>query len=135
MAMVIVQGSIRLADPGARDAYLEASVAGMAQARTEKGCMEFVTAGDPAEPDRVILSERWESMEDLNQHTRALNRRRREAAAPTADSPTTGTTSDGTTVPASVRPAVASSDILIYHVASVQVPSGSAARSTGSAEG
>jgi quinol monooxygenase YgiN len=121
MAMVIVQGSIRLADPATRGAYLEASVAGMAQARTEKGCMEFVTAGDPAEPDRVILSERWESMEDLNEHTRTLNRRRREAAA-------------GATATASGRPAVVSSDILIYHVASVQVPSGSAARSTGSTE-
>jgi quinol monooxygenase YgiN len=133
--MVIVQGTIRLADPATRDAYLAASVAGMAHARTEKGCMEFVSAADPAEPDRVILSERWESMEDLNEHARALNRRRRDAAARTADSETSGAPPDGTTATASTRPAVVSSDILIYHVASVQVPSGSAAGTTGSKEG
>ena len=77
--MVIVQGVFRL-DPAERERYLAESVENMRVSRAEPGCLEYVVAADPAEPDRVILSERWASIDDLNEHTRALNRRRKEAA-------------------------------------------------------
>jgi quinol monooxygenase YgiN len=77
--MVIVQGVFRV-DPALRDAYLVQSIETMRTSRSEKGCLEYVIAADPVEADRVVLSERWESMDDLNVHTRGLNRRRAEAS-------------------------------------------------------
>jgi quinol monooxygenase YgiN len=101
--MVIVQGTYRL-EAADRDAFVGQSLETMLLTRSEPGCLEYVLAADPVDPGRVILSERWESMEDLNTHTRALNQRRR--AIPEGDSP----------------PAVAplSRDFGIYEIASVQ---------------
>lgn len=112
--MLIVQGTFRV-DPPDRDAFVAQSVAGMQIARGEQGCLEFVIAADPAEPDRVILSERWESMEDLNEHTRALNRRRRAAASTELGA---DAESAARTQPAPI--AARSRDIAIYEVASVR---------------
>jgi hypothetical protein len=36
--------------------------------RQEDGCLEYVMAADPLDPERVVLSERWASMEHLQQH-------------------------------------------------------------------
>ena len=52
----------------------------MNKSRAEKGCLEYVMAADPVEPDRIVLSERWETSDDLNEHVRALTKRRAEAA-------------------------------------------------------
>jgi quinol monooxygenase YgiN len=76
---MIVQGTFRLASAADRDAFLAARAEAMLIARAEKGCVEYVLAADPIEADRVVLSERWESMEDLDEHL-AAGRRRQEAA-------------------------------------------------------
>jgi quinol monooxygenase YgiN len=78
--MLIVQGTFRI-DPAERDAFLTQSVETMRISRAEKGCIEYVMAADPLEDDRVILSERWESVEDLQAHATALTTRRQDEAA------------------------------------------------------
>jgi quinol monooxygenase YgiN len=67
MAIVIVQGEFAL-DPSDRDRFVEASAEGMRSSRQEDGCLEYVIAADPLDPGRVVLSERWESMDHLQQH-------------------------------------------------------------------
>jgi quinol monooxygenase YgiN len=78
--MVIVQGVYRL-DPADRDAFVAQSRPTVEIARGERGCLEYVIAADPLDPGRAILSERWESMDDLDAHVSALTRRREEEAA------------------------------------------------------
>jgi quinol monooxygenase YgiN len=77
--MVIIQGTFRVA-PGERDAFVAQSAETMKVVRTEPGCLEYVMAADPLEPDRVVLSERWATRDDLDEHVRALGRRHQEAA-------------------------------------------------------
>ena len=67
MSIVVVQGVFTL-EPGDRDRFVEASIEGMRSSREEEGCLEYVMAADPLDPERAILSERWESMEHLNRH-------------------------------------------------------------------
>jgi len=81
--MVIVQGTFRVA-PEDRDAFLAQSVAGMVSSRAEQGCIEYVMAADPVERDRVVLSERWASMADLEEHLRRAAERRSEASGTAA---------------------------------------------------
>jgi quinol monooxygenase YgiN len=78
--MVIVQGVFQL-DPADRDAFVAQSEDNMRIARGERGCLEYVIAADPLDPGRAILSERWESMDDLNEHLSAITRRAQEAGA------------------------------------------------------
>jgi len=75
--MVIVQGTFRVAS-GDRDTFLAQSVSNMVASRAERGCIEYVMAADPLESDRVVLSERWASMEDLDAHLQRAGRRRNE---------------------------------------------------------
>jgi quinol monooxygenase YgiN len=67
MANVIVQGTFSV-DPSERDRFVETSVDAMRSSRREEGCLEYVMAADPLDPERVVLSERWESMDHLQQH-------------------------------------------------------------------
>jgi quinol monooxygenase YgiN len=67
MATVIVQGVFSL-DAKERDRFIEASVEGMRSSRQEGGCLEYVIAADPLDPERAILAERWESMDHLQRH-------------------------------------------------------------------
>jgi quinol monooxygenase YgiN len=67
MAIVIVQGMFSI-DPTERDRFVETSIEAMRSSREEDGCLEYVIAADPLDPERVVLSERWESMEHLQQH-------------------------------------------------------------------
>jgi quinol monooxygenase YgiN len=67
MTTVIVQGVFSV-DPNERDRFVETSAEGMRSSRQEEGCLEYVIAADPLDPERVILSERWESMDHLQQH-------------------------------------------------------------------
>ena len=62
--MIIVSGRIYVR-PGARQAFVAASLAAVAQARETPGCRDFVVAADPLEPDRVNVYEEWESEEAL----------------------------------------------------------------------
>jgi quinol monooxygenase YgiN len=84
--MVIVQGVYQL-DPADRDAFVAESAENMRIARGERGCLEYVIAADPLDPGRAILSERWESMEDLDEHLKAFTRRLKEAGAAATASP------------------------------------------------
>ena len=101
--MLIVQGVFRV-DPAERAAFLESRLETMRTSRAEPGCLEYVMAADPCEPDRVVLSERWESVADLDAHIAALRERRSNAAD------------------AGAAPGVeiVSSDIATYHIESVQ---------------
>jgi quinol monooxygenase YgiN len=67
MANVIVQGTFSV-DPAERDRFVETSMEAMRSSRQEEGCLEYVMAADPLDPERVVLSERWESMDHLQQH-------------------------------------------------------------------
>ena len=63
--MIIVAGTLRVA-AGDRDRYL-AAVAGVAVlARQAPGCLDFVQAADPLDPERINIYERWESDADLD---------------------------------------------------------------------
>lgn len=94
MVTVIVQG-VFVVDPAERDRFVEASTGGMQASRAEPGCLEYVFAADPLDPSRVVLSERWESMEHLQKHLEGPAYR-----------------------PAQDRPEPRSAEIVIYEVAS-----------------
>jgi quinol monooxygenase YgiN len=78
--MIVVQGVFRVA-PEDRDRYLAESLDTQRISRDEAGCVEYVLAADPVEPDRVVLSERWATRADLDAHLEALTARRAAAAA------------------------------------------------------
>ncbi|TFV82769.1 antibiotic biosynthesis monooxygenase family protein [Blastococcus sp. CT_GayMR16] len=58
--MIIVAGSLRL-EPADRDRYLAAVADVARQAREADGCLDFVQAADPIDPERINIFERWES--------------------------------------------------------------------------
>ena len=62
--MIIVSGRIYVRR-GRRDAFLAASMEAVMAARRSSGCLEFVVAADPIEPDRVNVYEQWESEAQL----------------------------------------------------------------------
>ena len=62
--MVIVSGTIYVR-PGKREAFVAASMEAVAAARGFPGCVDFVVAADPIEPDRVNVYEQWESEAQL----------------------------------------------------------------------
>ena len=51
-----------------RDRFVETSIEAMRSSRQEDGCLEYVFAADPLDSESVVLSERWESMDHLQQH-------------------------------------------------------------------
>lgn len=94
MANVIVQG-VFVVDPSERTQFIDTSTEGMRASRAEAGGLEYVFAADPLDPGRVVLSERWESMELLQEHLKGTASR-----------------------PAGDRPKPQSAEIVIYEVAS-----------------
>jgi len=80
MTMVIVQGELRL-HPEDRDRFVAGAAESMELTRQEQGCLEYVMAADPLDRGRVVLSERWESQDDLNRHAQVVAARRKEPAA------------------------------------------------------
>lgn len=67
MANVILQGAFSF-DPKERDRFVETRIEAMRSSRLEDGCLEYVIAADPLDPERAVLSERWESMDHLQRH-------------------------------------------------------------------
>jgi len=65
--MLIVAGA-GYVDPDHRDALLESLAPALRRNRTTAGCLDYVVAADPIEPDRVNIYERWESEAHLNAH-------------------------------------------------------------------
>jgi quinol monooxygenase YgiN len=100
MTMVIVQGVFSV-NPNDREQFLQGSIEGMRSSRQEEGCLEYVMAGDPLDPGRVVLSERWESMEHLQQHLQGQGTRRDDSAQA-----------------ANARPTPLSLEITVYEIAS-----------------
>jgi quinol monooxygenase YgiN len=86
MTMAILQGVFSV-DPEVRDQFLEASAEGMRSSRSEDGCLEYVLAADPLDPGRVVLSERWESMDHLARHLQRLTERQGQADSGAAARP------------------------------------------------
>ena len=76
--MIIVAGSLRL-EAEDRDRYLAAVADVARQARTAKGCLDFVQAADPIDAERINIFERWESDADLE--------RFRTSGSPGSDTP------------------------------------------------
>ncbi|MCK1794983.1 antibiotic biosynthesis monooxygenase [Streptomyces sp. XM4193] len=60
--MVIVAGHLEV-DPAQREAYLAGCVAVVEQARRTAGCLDFAITADPVDPARVVVFERWDSVE------------------------------------------------------------------------
>jgi quinol monooxygenase YgiN len=58
--VIIVAGRIQV-EPGRRDEFVAASLEAVALARETEGCLDFVVAPDPLDPDRVNVYEEWES--------------------------------------------------------------------------
>ncbi|WP_299054940.1 antibiotic biosynthesis monooxygenase family protein [uncultured Nocardioides sp.] len=56
--MILVTGHLRV-DPASRDAFLASCLDDVRAARSADGCLDFVLAPDPLEPDRVHVTERW----------------------------------------------------------------------------
>lgn len=76
--MIIVAGALYVhADE--RDEYLRATSAVNEMARAARGCLDFVQAADPLDPERINVFERWDSDEALM--------RFRGNAAPELDAP------------------------------------------------
>ncbi len=98
--MVILQGVFSV-KPEERDQFLQGSVDGMRASRQEAGCLEYVMAADPIDPGRVVLSERWESMDHLQSHLQGQSTQR--------ENPPQG---------GNTRPAPLSMDITLYEIAS-----------------
>jgi|SRR5580693_9104109 quinol monooxygenase YgiN len=83
MTTVIVQGVFSL-DAKERDRFVQASIEAMRSSREEEGCLEYVIAADPLDPERAVLTERWESMDHLQQHlAQQRNAPRRDDSRPT----------------------------------------------------
>ena len=62
--MIIVSGKLYVR-PGERENFLTRSAAAVLQARRTNGCLDFIVAADPVEPDRVNVYEEWESEDAL----------------------------------------------------------------------
>jgi quinol monooxygenase YgiN len=69
--MLIVAGT-GYVDPEHRDALLADLAPALRTARTTPGCLDYVVAADPIEPDRVNIYERWESQVHLDTHLAAV---------------------------------------------------------------
>ena len=64
--MIIVSGRIYVT-PGRRDAFVATSRDAVVEARLAPGCLDFVVAADPVEPDRVNVYEQWETEAELEE--------------------------------------------------------------------
>lgn len=62
--MIIVSGRIHVKS-GQRDAFVASSREAILAARRAPGCLDFIVAPDPIEPDRVNVYEAWSSDAEL----------------------------------------------------------------------
>lgn len=97
--MIIVAGALYV-DAVARDRYLAATVDVAREARRAPGCLDFVQAADPIDPERINVHERWESDADLH--------RFRTSGDPAAEIPD--------------LPDIRTADVHKYRVSAVEAP-------------
>lgn len=62
--MLIISGHL-VVEPDGRDAYLQACVPAVEQARRAPGCLDFSLAADLLDDSRINVYERWSSEEEL----------------------------------------------------------------------
>ena len=62
--MIIIAGHLRTA-AGDRNRYLDAVADVAVLARRADGCLDFVQAPDPLDPERIHIFERWETDDDV----------------------------------------------------------------------
>lgn len=68
--MIQVNGTIKLA-PDADRSAIDAIVTLVKATRQEDGCIDYAMAQDLADPDTLILFERWKDMAALEAHMQA----------------------------------------------------------------
>ncbi|MCF4165626.1 antibiotic biosynthesis monooxygenase [Zavarzinia compransoris] len=66
--MIIVEGSIRVADLAAARPHMEAMIRA---SRAEAGCLDYAYAVDLLDPGLIRVSERWESRAALALHLKS----------------------------------------------------------------
>ena len=66
--MIQVNGKIKMGDNAENDAALAAVIKMVRITREEDGCLEYSMARDLADPDTLILFERWRDQEALQDH-------------------------------------------------------------------
>ena len=75
--MIIIAGTIDLADPGERDEALAAVRILQQQTRAqEPGCVAYVLAADPCDAGRLVVHELWRDEASLAAHFQHENFRR-----------------------------------------------------------
>ena len=94
--MIIIAGSLRVAAHD-RSRYLDAVADVALLARRATGCLDFVQAADPIDPERINVFERWDTDDDVH--------RFRASGGPEL-----------------VLPPLVSADVQKYRVASVEAP-------------
>jgi quinol monooxygenase YgiN len=65
---VLIVAGTGYVDPATREELVESLAPALRRARTAPGCLDYVVAADPIEPDRVNIYERWESETHLTAH-------------------------------------------------------------------
>ena len=83
--MIIVIGIFEVVESD-RPRFLDAKADQVVATVREHGCLDYAFAADAADPTRVRLIERWESMEDLRAHIAGLR-----SAPPPAEPPVPST--------------------------------------------
>ena len=66
--MIIVEGYVRMADPGDFEKVRAAAEAQIAASRSEEGCIDYTYALDVLDPQIMRVLERWKSWEALEAH-------------------------------------------------------------------
>ena len=97
--MIIIAGTLTVAAED-RDRYLAAVADVAPAARRAPGCLDFVQAADPVDPERIIVFERWSSDEDVERFR----------------------TSGGPDAPPEETPPLRGADVQKYRIASVEAP-------------
>jgi quinol monooxygenase YgiN len=67
--LIIVMGEITV-EPGAADKVRDALAEMEAETHKEAGCITYAFSTDVVNPGTVRISERWNSMEDIEAHTK-----------------------------------------------------------------
>ena len=102
--MIIIAGWLRVT-PGDRDAYLAAVADVTRLSRLAPGCLDFVQAADPLDPERITIYERWESDADLDRFRASGGAQEPESDVPEPD-----------------VPALLDAEVRRYRIASVEDP-------------
>ena len=63
--MILVNGKLTIKDER-RDEFIERSISSVIAAREARGCLDFSVSPDPLEVNRVNISERWTTQEELD---------------------------------------------------------------------